>query len=115
VSRTLFLKRQKETKSKCQAGGDTPLATTAGSGASPFILSISERNSVTVSENQPFFLFFFLACLAESLSFERFGREETVGRKSGEAVDAPNRAFRTTKACNQRVLSGLSLSDPKKV
>jgi hypothetical protein len=49
VSRTLS-EEAKGITASIQAGGDTPLATTAGPGASPFILSISERKPKTVSE-----------------------------------------------------------------
>jgi hypothetical protein len=54
VSRTLS-EEAKGITASIQAGGDTPLATTAGPGASPFILSISERKLETVSGKRAFF------------------------------------------------------------
>jgi hypothetical protein len=71
VSRTLS-EEAKGITASIQAGGDTPLATTAGPGASPFILSISERKLETVSGKRAvFFLFFFQAYPAGRLSLAK--------------------------------------------
>jgi hypothetical protein len=70
VSRTLS-EEAKGITASIQAGGDTPLATTAGPGASPFILSISERKLETVSGKRAVFFIFFQAYPAGRLSLAK--------------------------------------------
>jgi hypothetical protein len=84
VSRTLS-EEAKGITASIQAGGDTPLATTAGPGASPFILSISERKLETVSGKRAVFFIFF-----SGLS----GWKAESCEKAGEAV----RALRTARS-----------------
>jgi len=49
MARARLLKRQGRDQARNQVGDDTPLATTADPGASPFILLCSERIPKTVS------------------------------------------------------------------